>query len=49
MTWVTFMFGRPENWSEFDINQVNIVLGTKYLFEITGEFKITVFEISGVL
>ena len=29
MTLGAFMFGRPENWYEFDIKQVNIVLGTK--------------------
>jgi hypothetical protein len=25
--WGTLMFSRPENWSEFDINQVNVLLG----------------------
>jgi hypothetical protein len=24
MAWGTLMFSRPENWSEFDINQVNV-------------------------
>jgi hypothetical protein len=29
MTWVTLMFIRPKNCSEFDLNQVKVVLGAK--------------------
>jgi hypothetical protein len=46
MAWGTIMFSKPKKLFEFDINKGSIVLGTEKLFEITGEFEITVFEIS---